>query len=463
MLFYKTKSIMDFAIKNPLEAMKIWHDIRKRLADRSCRFMGNLLDLTFEPMVMSRDRFANISEVCHRFSLILEKTLNLMGKVDMSKYLTINPPHIPKHVLVAKPSSKWECTASRFDMIFQDGEVKIFEANTDAICGLGFVDIYNEIVLKHPFYAEHLKDYDIDCDDSMCIQKELLRCVVESFHDFTIKSNKKPSILIAIKSDSPLCDEMLVFKRYMDKNNIRCDMTDPRLVSYVDNKCVHQGNAYDVVFRHNFSFQYFRESTVDDGLYSTFNRLAREDTKTLVLPSFRATLGSDKGLFALYTGPDANEYFSKKEVAFLGRVLPWTRIVNHRKTTDKAGNDIDLLEYAKKNRINLVIKPTIGWGCEGVMIGKETSEEKWNCNIDRIKNKHDYIIQEHIPVAPLDLLLELNGKITSEKRYFSLSPFVFNGKCVSMLARFAQSMVVSTSNGGGCIPVYVGNKRNGAE
>ena len=88
-----------------------------------------------------------------------------------------------------------------------------------------------------------------------------------------------------------------------------------------------------------------------------------------VVSSITAEL-DQKSCFEVLTDPElAERFLTVEERQVMRRHVLWTRIVSERRTVSPAGERVDLLEYARKERETLVLKPNRAYGGEGVLVG----------------------------------------------------------------------------------------------
>ena len=79
------------------------------------------------------------------------------------------------------------------------------------------------------------------------------------------------------------------------------------------------------------------------------------------------------------------------------RWTPWTRLFHPRATTGPGGEEIpDLVEWTRKHREQLVLKPAQGHSGKGVFVGP--LREDWDRCIQEALNRGDYILQALVPI-----------------------------------------------------------------
>ena len=75
-------------------------------------------------------------------------------------------------------------------------------------------------------------------------------------------------------------------------------------------------------------------------------------------------------------------YYAEEERRVFHHHVLWTRVVGDRRTTLPGGESGDLLEFARQEREWLVLKPSRGYGGEGVMLGQTVGDGEWCSALD---------------------------------------------------------------------------------
>ena len=89
-----------------------------------------------------------------------------------------------------------------------------------------------------------------------------------------------------------------------------------------------------------------------------------------------------KAFFAVLTDGATRSLFSAGERAIIAAHVPWTRLVADV-ATDRDGQRASLLEVARRDREQLVLKPNDEYGGTGVMLGWEPTEATWDARSQR--------------------------------------------------------------------------------
>jgi hypothetical protein len=108
-----------------------------------------------------------------------------------------------------------------------------------------------------------------------------------------------------------------------------------------------------------------------------------------------------KGSLALISDEGNRHLFTATELACFDRILPWTRMARPGPVRLEDGTRVDLLDYASSHQDDLVLKPSLQWGGQGVQPGWQagTSPDIWRA---RLASAADgpYVLQRRIRPVP---------------------------------------------------------------
>src|SRR2546430_3044878 len=118
-----------------------------------------------------------------------------------------------------------------------------------------------------------------------------------------------------------------------------------------------------------------------------------------VANNFRCKIPHVKTFFAVLTDEESGALFSHGERELIRNHIPWTRVVADDGTAHY-GQHIDLLAFIRRERENLVLKPSDEYGGSGVTLGWETSEAAWDAAIQLAVSAKNggWVAPERIPI-----------------------------------------------------------------
>jgi hypothetical protein len=178
-----------------------------------------------------------------------------------------------------------------------------------------------------------------------------------------------------------------------------------------------------------------------------------------VVSSISAEL-DQKSCFEVFTDPElAERFLTVEERQVMRRHVLWTRIVSERRTASPAGQRIDLLEYARKEREALVLKPNRSYGGEGVLVGPTTGQSEWESAIHRALTDSDrWVVQQIAPIPVKSFHVLDDSDHLHVEPFYIVMGFAPSRYGVALLTRASQQSVVNVAQHGGMCAVMVSAK-----
>ena len=178
-----------------------------------------------------------------------------------------------------------------------------------------------------------------------------------------------------------------------------------------------------------------------------------------VVSSITAEL-DQKSCFEVFTDPElAERFLTVEERQVMRRHVLWTRVVSERQTVSPSGERIDLLEYVRRGRESLVLKPNRSYGGEGVMVGATSPESAWDAAIDRALADDDRWVVQQVASIPVKTfhVLDDSEELRVEPFYLVMG-FAPSRYGVAIVVRASQQAVVNVAQHGGMCAVMVSAK-----
>jgi len=167
---------------------------------------------------------------------------------------------------------------------------------------------------------------------------------------------------------------------------------------------------------------------------------AAERNLTCIIGSFRTWVSASKAFFAVLHEPDAADFLTPEQLAFVKAHVPETHFLDESS---------DLARYAQRER--WIAKPEGGYNSEGVIAGSEVTDEEWMTTLADIA-KVGGIIQAYAPQYATPTLP--GGFLVDENDPLPLTPannmeglFLFNGKFSGVFSRCGYSSIIGEFQG----------------
>jgi hypothetical protein len=165
-----------------------------------------------------------------------------------------------------------------------------------------------------------------------------------------------------------------------------------------------------------------------------------------------------KSCWEVLTDPElTGAYFHADERQVFRRHIPWTRLLEDRRTLLPDGNTGDLLEFVRHEREMLVLKPNRAYGGSGVAIGTALGQQDWDAAVERARaDSERWVVQRLISLPVSDFpVIGPDGNVHVEPFYVVLG-FAPSRYGLSFMARASQKQVVNVAQRGGMCAVMVG-------
>jgi uncharacterized circularly permuted ATP-grasp superfamily protein len=182
-----------------------------------------------------------------------------------------------------------------------------------------------------------------------------------------------------------------------------------------------------------------------------FVRLVREG-KVCCCNSFRSYIVGNKKVLSILIDPAHQGIFTKDEVDFIRRTVPWTKVLARARTVYR-GEEVYLPSFIPENRERLVMKPANMYGGKDVYIGKETAAKTWEQVMHDHIGEEDWVVQEYVQI-PEGLFPEIGTGVELKNKYVNINPFALLGKYSGTITRVSGHPVINVSAGGGLVPTF---------
>jgi hypothetical protein len=162
---------------------------------------------------------------------------------------------------------------------------------------------------------------------------------------------------------------------------------------------------------------------------------------------FRCKIVHKKAVFEMLTDDEHQNWFTTAENKAIRESVLWTRRVADRKTT-RNGRRINLLEFIRRKRSLLVLKPNDDYGGHGVYFGAQLDEREWDNAVEAALSG-DYIVQEAIDLHTEEFPIFGDTDWRLQPMFVDTNPFLFRGKVCGAMVRLSDSPIVNVTSGGG--------------
>lgn len=331
---------------------------------------------------------------------------------------------------------------SRLDAFFSSDEQTLLftEYNAETPAGPAYMDVLSEVFLSLPVTGAFLQSHVLH---PLPARHGVLHALLGAYRQFSGRS-ELPRIGILDWSDVPTVSEFNFFRDYFRSHGIQAEIHDPCECEYRNGKLVAPGGfEIDLIYKRVL----IDELVLRLGMDNPVVRAVRDGAVCMVNP-FRCKIVYKKASLAVLGDERNAQMFDADELAAVRAHVPWTRVVEERRT-EKDGQTIDLLPWAAANRERLVLKPNDDYGGRGIVLGWLVTDEVWQATL-RTALDAPYVVQERIVLPQEPFPSWVDGGVQVTDRMIDIAPYVTNTAHVDgCLTRIATDPLLNVTAGGG--------------
>jgi len=165
-----------------------------------------------------------------------------------------------------------------------------------------------------------------------------------------------------------------------------------------------------------------------------------------------------KSCWELLTDPRlAEKYFSSDERQVFRRHVLWTRLLADRETTLPHGETGALVEFARRDRERLVLKPNRSYGGDRVYVGQGMDDAEWNALLDvALADREGWVVQRLASIPACEFpVVGADGAVRVEP-FHTVMGFAPTRYGLGIVGRASQKQVVNVAQRGGMCGILIG-------
>ena len=338
---------------------------------------------------------------------------------------------------------------SRLDAFIDptDGVPRITEYNGETPAGGGYgdalTDIFQAVPAMRPFAERWLVR-------PLPNRPNILNVLLETWHRFR-GVRTLPVIAIVDWDDVPTTSEFRLCQEYFEAMGLTCVITTPDALTYQGGRLRDEhGTGIDLIYKRVLIHELVQHGGLDHPLV----RAVVAGAVCLVNP-FSCKPLHKKASLAVLSDERNTKYFTAAQRAAIRRHVPWTRVIEERRT-DVDGATVDLLPWILAHRAELVRKPNDDYGGAGIVLGWEVDDATWHAAVTR-NQAAPAIVQRKIALPREPFPAVVDGHLMFEDRIVDTAPFCYHGAWMDgLLSRISTSTLVNvTAGGGSTVPTFV--------
>ncbi len=417
----------------------------ERLSQARFDFGGRSLSPYLRPHFVTRREWNQIATACESAWSAIEK----VGRAAADDALMMEQLGLTsgeRELALIDPGYEDVSVTSRIDSFLTPESYSFVELNAECPAGIAYADVAAEIFLDLPVMRRFMRDHAVT---PMYCRQQMLDALLAVYKKVRGEGDR-PSIGIIDYRGLPTQREFELFKEFFESRGYQTTIADPRDLEMREGRLHHEDFRIDVVYRRVLTKELLDHLDECEAFIEAYRQGA-----AVFVNSFRTKYVHKKMLFGVLTDERHEHYFDQREREAIRLHIPWTRRVEDAKTTHR-GEEIELLDFIRRNRDRLVLKPNDEYGGSGIFIGWETQESEWDEAIEK-SLAGDYLAQERVETSReiFPWVDESAGRVEMIEQLLDLDPLLFFGRATGAFTRLSSSSLANVTSGAGMVPTMI--------
>jgi uncharacterized circularly permuted ATP-grasp superfamily protein len=410
-------------------------------------FGGRRLSPYLRPHFVTERDWARVTRICETVWGAIQKVKDAAVEDD-ALLAELGLTEIERELVAIDPGYREVSPTARLDSFLTDDSYSFVELNGESPAGIAYADAAYEIFSALPVMRRFAERYSLRIFDG---RQQLLEVLLRAHSEFLGREPERaPQIAIVDLKGLPTQKEFELFHDYFESRGYPAIIASPDELEFKDGRLRAGAFEIDIVYKRLLVNEYLPILNAQPALLEAYRARA-----ACLVNSFRSKMIHKKALFAVLTNERYARLFNGDERDVISRHVPWTRKVR-AEHTDRHGKQIDLLEYTRSARDQLVLKPNDDYGGHGIYIGWNTNETEWEEALRHALADGDYLVQERVKTARETFpALGEDGTINFAEQLVDLDPMLFHGKVGSAFTRLSSTELANVSSGGGMVPTFI--------
>jgi uncharacterized circularly permuted ATP-grasp superfamily protein len=410
--------------------------LRSAMRKKRLLYGDRPIGVALRPHLLDQKQFRALTLSAERVTNALEKVAaavvqdpKLMGELGLTE--------AERKMALVDPGFSTAGVTTRLDAFVHGVEIKFVESNAENPSSLPDQEELNRLLFELPVMASFARRYHLRQFSPV---NRLLETLLSTYREWG--GAGVPNVAILDWKDLPTSSEFVFLQEHFTAHAVPTIICSPNDLEYEQGQLRCGAFRIDLVYKrviiHEFLARY-------DDKHPLIRAYVNGDV-CLVNP-FRCKIMHKKAVFEMLTDEERESWFTSSETEAIRRTVPWTRRVSDRKTMRK-GEKINLLEFIRRNRSRLVLKPNDDYGGHGVYFGAQLDDREWDNAIEAALLA-DYIAQDALDLHPevFPIFSETDWKL--QPMFVDTNPFLFRGKVCGAMVRLSATPIINVTSGGG--------------
>jgi hypothetical protein len=414
----------------------VFEKLRSAMRKKRLLYGERPIGVALRPHLLHHKQFQRLSQAAERVTSALEKVAAAVVR-NPSLMDELGLTEAERNMALVDPGFSTAGVTTRLDAFVHGDEIKFVESNAENPSSLPDQEELNRLLFELPAMASFAERYRLRQFSPV---KTLLETLLSTYREWG--GIGVPNVAILDWKDLPTSSEFGFLQEHFSAQGVPTIICSPEDLEYQQGQLRCGDFRIDLIYKrviiHEFLARY-------DDTHPLIRAYVNHDV--CLLNPFRCKIMHKKAVFEMLTDEERQSWFTPNETEAIRHSVPWTRRVSDRKTK-REERRINLLEFIRKNRSRLVLKPNDDYGGHGVYFGAQLDESQWDNAIESALSA-DYIVQDALDLHPelFPIFSETDWKL--RPMYVDTNPFLFRGKVCGAMVRLSTTPIVNVTSGGG--------------
>ncbi len=434
---------------------QLWESFQAQMSDNLLVFGDRPICNVLRPHFLHPADYDRIAAATAAVVSAIHKIYDAMrrGDVDMAGLLHLSPAEIALTQLpdvAGRPD-----ISARMDAFWLpretvgEGELYFLEYNADSPGGLGYGDVLSELFWELEPMCRFRERYNVG---TFPVREHVYRTLIDTYRDWCAQIGKpaaqQPSIAIVDWHAVRTRNEFILSSRVFEAAGSAVRICDPGDLTLREGRLWLDDFAVDIVYKRVVVNELVNRypDPVELMAHPLVQAVAQD--AVCIANHFNCQILYNKAIFALISDEEHAHRFDRDEQEIIRRHVPWTRLVADRRTRYGEG-EVDLVEFMRTHKDDLVLKPVREYGGTGIVLGWEVDEATWAAGIEQAL-RQPTVVQKRVPIPSASFPIWRENRLQFVKRLMDIDPYVWRGRQIAHAGvRLGTSSLLNVSAGGG--------------
>ncbi|MCK8828428.1 circularly permuted type 2 ATP-grasp protein [Natroniella acetigena] len=425
-LFQKYKELLTVDTARYAEDYQL---LAQKLEDSAAYYQGAVIPFLYQPFFFSSLENDKFKELTAQMATILTKVIDrYLTDQEFRSYFGFSKDL--EELILVDPGYDSYFPMARFDIFYHGPEeFKFCELNADGSSGMVKTNTLEKYFLDAAVVKDFATNYSFE-------YYELLDSWVD-----TLLSNyrqfggqlERPNIGIMDFEGYGMVSEFKCFKKILNQKGYSTQIIDPRELTYDGIDLYNDDFRVDLIYRRAVTLDLMEHYQEIDSFLAAYR-----NQDVCVVGPIRSQIIHNKIIFSILHNQKQIDFLDQAEKEFIKQHIPLT--FTYQPANKK------LVKQVKNNKERFVLKPMDLYGAQGVVIGKDVTEQEWQTKLEEIESG-TYLVQEYCSLPSRDLAVFADGELKFEKFKYILGLFLYNHEFKGVYTRAGQKDIIASATG----------------